>query len=143
VSAFAVTDPRGFIIVETVGPTERSAMVNWLVVGAGIMVTNSWSDERIKAAFEGAAAQRGVQLIPVQILGEHALPPGAVQIIIALLEKLGGSAFVHDSEIAELRPEWRFNMRRELFPQDGVLLEIDKGGPADPNKVTILLGGQQ
>jgi hypothetical protein len=123
--AFAVTEPGGFIIIETVSPTERAAMVNWLVVRAGLMITEDWTDARIRAAFAGASQARGVELIRVQVLGEHALPPGAVMMILALLEKLGGSAFVHDSELAELHPAWRLVSTREPHPE-GVKLEIDK-----------------
>jgi hypothetical protein len=130
VTAFAATSREGFIIVETVGPTKRSAMVNWLFVFGPVMVTADWTDERIAQTFAEVAEPRGVQVIPVQILGEHAFPPEAVAIILALLEKGDGRAFVHDSEIAELRPSWRLRMNRELFPQEGVLLEIDKGAPA-------------
>ena len=136
--AFAAIE-GGFVVIETVSPTERAAMVNWLVVRAGLMVTADWSDDRIRAAFAGASQQRGVELIKVQVLAEGALPPGAVQMVVALLEKLGGSAFVHDSELADFHPSWRLKVERELFPQDGVRLKVDKGGPPDPNTATVTL----
>jgi len=142
--AFAVAEKGGAVIIETVSPTARAARVNWLCVRADIMVTNGWTDGQIAEAFERLAPHAGVELVPVQVLRENALPRSATMMIVALLEKLGGAAFVHDTELADLDLAWRLRVERELFPQEGVKLSVDKGAPrpADTFRTTLQLGAK-
>lgn len=58
-------DRDGEIIVATIGPTKRSAMVNFLVAETGTMVFVHNTDDEIEAAFEkrrGAAIVVGVRI---------------------------------------------------------------------------------
>jgi hypothetical protein len=68
IDGYAAVDRNGKIDVHTVSPTERGAMVNWLVTTARILVTNAWSDERISMCFESYVANGEVRLAAVQIV---------------------------------------------------------------------------
>jgi len=69
---YAVT-VRGEIDVRTVGPTEISAMVNWLAAGEAlphsdrIMVYHGVPDEHVTKAFSPLASHYGAQLAEVEI----------------------------------------------------------------------------
>lgn len=52
----AVEDGR--ILVDTVSPHERAAMVNWLWVYAGVPVSMLWSEADIREAFHKRAPAR-------------------------------------------------------------------------------------
>lgn len=58
---------RGNIELRTVGPTARSAMVNWLCVGARILPTSEWTDGMIEEAFGDLAERRHAALVQVRI----------------------------------------------------------------------------
>jgi hypothetical protein len=63
--AYAVKH-NGQIDVRTVGPTERSAKVNWLWV-MGVQVLNSFSDELIVQIFKKAAEVHHQECVEVEI----------------------------------------------------------------------------
>lgn len=67
VSGWAAVDADGDINVKTVSGTRRAAIVNWLVVGAGIMVLNHWSDEGIEETFQKQRTRHRVDVVPVTI----------------------------------------------------------------------------
>jgi hypothetical protein len=58
---------RGELLVRTVGPTEVSAMVNWLVASVGFLVRHGTSDAQVGLMFRNAARTRGAELHPVTI----------------------------------------------------------------------------
>jgi hypothetical protein len=60
-------EERGEISVRTVQDTRIGAMVNWLVVSAGISVMRGDSDETIKNAFDHYAALAEAKLVKVTI----------------------------------------------------------------------------
>lgn len=55
------------LLVETVSPTKRAAMVNWLVVHGRIMVSGDRTDEWIAETFGWLSAARSVSLVEVRI----------------------------------------------------------------------------
>ena len=60
-------DQDGEIVVETIGPTKRAAMVNWLIVKTGTVILNQTTDDEIEALFEekrGSAIIVGVRITP-------------------------------------------------------------------------------
>jgi hypothetical protein len=62
---YAVLSDRGELLVRTVSPTEQGAMVNWLLLGAGIIVPDSLGPTQIKALFE--RARGNCELVAVDI----------------------------------------------------------------------------
>ena len=61
---WAVVDKNGDIDVKTVSPTERGAIVNWLVVEQKVMITNDWSDGKIYEAWgQRKGAHRVVEVV--------------------------------------------------------------------------------
>lgn len=50
-SGWAICD-AGKVLVQSVSRTRIAAMVNWLVVHRGLMITNETTDEAIEAFFE-------------------------------------------------------------------------------------------
>ena len=65
--AYAVAK-NGEIDARTVGPTERSAKVNWLVTTAGIMVGAHWTDEAIDFAWKEARGAHDLVAIDMRIV---------------------------------------------------------------------------
>jgi hypothetical protein len=63
---YAVFDDHG-IDVRTVAPTERGAMVNWLVASCGIMISQWTSDALISGNFEAEAEKRRARVAAVRI----------------------------------------------------------------------------
>lgn len=63
--AFAAVNQRREILIATVSPTRRAAMVNWLVVEGGTAVYQWHSDQEIERMFFIGASQRGLALIEV------------------------------------------------------------------------------
>lgn len=45
---YAVTDERGDVLVDTVSPERRGALVNWLYVHGGVMVRDGVSEKVIE-----------------------------------------------------------------------------------------------
>lgn len=65
---FAVADDTG-ILVKTVSPTRRAAIVNWLVAECGVMVRNSFSDQDIEGLFANHQREKpAAQVIEVEIM---------------------------------------------------------------------------
>ena len=56
----------GDIDIKTVSPTPRGALVNFLATEREILITNSWTDERIRQAWD-MLARPGEQLVMVEI----------------------------------------------------------------------------
>jgi hypothetical protein len=57
----------GNILVETVSPHDRAAMVNWLVTRAGFMVPAGMGDFAIREHFDRLAKPEGVSVKRVNI----------------------------------------------------------------------------
>jgi hypothetical protein len=66
---WAVHDEVG-LRVETVGPTRRSAIVNWLYVFREMSVSDIWSDTCIEEVFKRQCADGLVKLVEVHITEE-------------------------------------------------------------------------
>ena len=65
-NGYAVT-LSGEIDVRTVSPTERAAMVNWLIAARGVLVLADATDAQIRKAFEKVCASAGARVVPVKI----------------------------------------------------------------------------
>lgn len=65
---------KGGLMVATISPTDIGAMVNWLVVSAGILVTNATTDDQVRAWFQAEALPRGASLVPVTIALDPSRP---------------------------------------------------------------------
>lgn len=61
-SAYAALTAAGVILVDTVSPHDRAAMVNWLVVYGGFMVPNGMGDFAIREHFDRLAKPAGVTI---------------------------------------------------------------------------------
>jgi hypothetical protein len=66
---FAIAGSDG-IIIKTVSETEHGAMVNWLYTDAGLNVTNAWSNDRIRDAFDTLKRNYGVRVASISITEE-------------------------------------------------------------------------
>lgn len=60
---FAAVNTRGEIMVHTVSPSRRAAMVNWLVTELHFMITLNHTDEMIEELFTRNAEHRGLASI--------------------------------------------------------------------------------
>jgi hypothetical protein len=58
---------NGELLVKTVSPTRRAAIVNWLVVEGGLFVQDAWSDAMIETAWEHAHSFKNAELAEVTI----------------------------------------------------------------------------
>ena len=58
---------KGELLVRTVSPTRRAALVNWLVVEAAVRVGADWNDARIEHAWECCRLGRGAEAVAVTI----------------------------------------------------------------------------
>jgi hypothetical protein len=58
---------KGELLVQTVGHSPVSAMVNWLVVSARVLVRDGTTDAQVDMLFRNAAGPRGAELRPVTI----------------------------------------------------------------------------
>ena len=56
------------IIVRSVSDTRRSAIVNWLVVVCGILVTNFTRDDEIECYWEANSQPRGARVVKVIVM---------------------------------------------------------------------------
>ena len=65
-TGYGITDKDGNVLVSTVSPTERGAMVNWLY-SVGILITNSHHDDQIKEMFNHVKDANGVRMSKVSI----------------------------------------------------------------------------
>jgi len=58
---------NGQILVATVSPTARAAVVNWLVVAAKVPVMNHNTDKEIETMFVQYGERAGAELVGVEI----------------------------------------------------------------------------
>ncbi len=70
-----VSERTGKVLVDTVSPTKRAAMVNFLVVYARMIVTNGCSDEAIKQWFAESSEAMGFSLRKAVIRAEKRVEP--------------------------------------------------------------------
>ncbi len=66
-TGFAVVDRDGNILIRTVAPEVRGAIVNWLFTIARVMVINSWPDDLIQKQFDLLKKEHGVRVTEVII----------------------------------------------------------------------------
>lgn len=59
---FAAISSDGAIVVDTVSRTDRAAMVNWLIVHGGFMVSNGMGDFAIREHFDRLGKASGVRV---------------------------------------------------------------------------------
>lgn len=65
---FAVADDTG-ILVKTVSPTRRAAIVNWLITECGVMVSNSFTEGEVERLFSTHQQEKpGAEVIEVEIM---------------------------------------------------------------------------
>lgn len=65
----AIDDDR--ILIETVSPSDRAAMVNWLVVYGGFMVPAGMGDFAIREHFDRLGKSQGVKVKHVSIRADR------------------------------------------------------------------------
>lgn len=67
ITGWAIRDKTG-ILARTVGPTRRSAVVNWLVAERGMMITNGHSDALIEQVFQAqSGSETRARAVTVEI----------------------------------------------------------------------------
>jgi len=68
-NGFAAVNHRGEILIKTVSETRRSAMVNWLVTEARVMVFRDSTDAEIEEDFLNFGAKKGLASIePIAVV---------------------------------------------------------------------------
>lgn len=66
-TGFAINEVGGGgILIDTVSSTRRAALVNWLMVAAGVEVTMAWTDDMIEQAWRSMRSA-GIYCIKVEI----------------------------------------------------------------------------
>lgn len=63
---WAVADAGG-ILVRTVSPTRRGAIVNWLVSFCGVLVHSGWKDDMIETQFVTRSLAHRARVVEVLI----------------------------------------------------------------------------
>jgi hypothetical protein len=64
---FAVVQ-KGKIMIETVGPTDISAMVNWLCASHSFLMPSGVPDSYVRRAFRQAAEPKSAEVVRVNVV---------------------------------------------------------------------------
>jgi hypothetical protein len=66
VEGWAVIDKNGVVLVRTVSPSRRAAIINWLYTEAHMLITNSMDDDYIEQLWQ-STPRRGAEVVRVLI----------------------------------------------------------------------------